>query len=202
MDCLICQAKTNRKNTICSNCLDLFELAGKGPSLRIDGIDQVHSLYNYQGLLRKTVLAYKFANKRYLAKLFAELLADYIVENGLHRKIDLIVPVPLHRTVLRERGFNQVELLADIIGKDLNIEVSKKALVKIKHTKEQAKLGRQDRIKNLNQAFKLKDKGIIKAKDILILDDIMTTGSTFSHCSQALRRGEYSSLIALALARG
>ena len=122
-----------------------------------------------------------------------------IKEKKIIASIDLIMYMPSHRKKEAKRGYNQSELLATHIGKQLNMEVSHNNLIKIRHTKDQNKLDRIQRLNNLSNSFKVKNRDEIRDKRILLIDDIITTGTTMGECSKELIKNEAREVIGLAL---
>ena len=100
--------------------------------------------------------------------------------------IDEIIPVPIHKKRFRQRGFNQSEIIAQEIGRIMNIPVSKNKIIRIKNTKPQKALDDMERIKNIRNAF-CAVRGYKPQKNILIIDDIYTTGATIRHIAQILK---------------
>jgi ComF family protein len=117
-------------------------------------------------------------------------------------KVDMIVPVPLHHVSLRERGFNQAHLLSLAVSKRFGVPVRRSCLAKIRHTRPQSGLNRQERLTNLKGAFKVKDPGAVKGKNILIVDDVYTTGATVSKAAGALKEAGASKIEVAVLAKG
>lgn len=107
-------------------------------------------------------------------------LADKLEDDGIVDKIDVIIPVPMHRSDERVRGYNQSDVIARVIGKRFGIQVNDRAVVKIRRTKRQKTLDRKTRMLNLKGAYAVSSPEIICGKRILIVDDICTTGSTFT----------------------
>ena len=102
---------------------------------------------------------------------------------------DVIIPVPMHKNKLRKRGFNQAELIADYISKTLDIPLETNVLIKIKKTEPQAGTNsRKERLENLEGAFGVSGD-ILRGKTVLLVDDVITTGSTMRQCAVALRAG-------------
>ena len=140
----------------------------------------------YEGDIKNLVLKLKSDNAKYLAPKMAKLMADRILEEGLD--VDVIIPVPLSPKSLKKRGYNQSELLANEIGKILNKDVCISALSKIKDTAHQKELTFLDRQKNLHDAFKVTDKKVVFGKNVLLVDDVITTCATANECSKALNK--------------
>lgn len=115
--------------------------------------------------------------------------------------IDMIIPVPLHPSRLREREFNQSLLLADQLSRHLARPVSAATLVRITATDPQTTLPRQARLQNLRKAFAVRRPENLKEKRILLVDDVFTTGTTLHECAKALRQAGSGPVFALTLAR-
>jgi ComF family protein len=114
---------------------------------------------------------------------------------------DLLVPVPLHPTRLRAREFNQSLLLADQLGRHLKRPVSATVLVRVLATDPQTTLSRQERLRNLRQAFAVRNAEALAGRRVLLIDDVFTTGTTLNECAKTLRKGGALSVSALTLAR-
>jgi ComF family protein len=115
--------------------------------------------------------------------------------------VDVILPVPLHRTRLRAREFNQSLLLADQLGRYLTLPVSATNLVRTAATEPQTTLTRQARLQNLKKAFAVQKPQAIAGKRILLVDDVFTTGTTVNECAKTLRKAGSGPVFALTLAR-
>ena len=198
--CLICNRQTQNYLYICNSCLELFSPKAERVVKDFSYVDQAFACFYYGSLLRDSITSFKFYKKRYLGKVFAELLTDKIFYLGLNKKIDLIIPVPIHKKTLVERGFNQVELLADEISLNTKIQVEANNLIKVRVTSEQARLDRSSRATNLLDSFDLQRPERIKDKNILLLDDVITTGSTVEECAKVLKNAGAKKIYALAIA--
>ena len=154
----------------------------------------------YQGIIRKLILNYKFQDKTYLYKTFVKFLLKNkkIVENI--KTYDIIIPVPMYKTKKWLRGYNQVELIARELSKDLNIPLKCTTLTKIKDTKKQSSLTRAERKQNIKNAFIVKNASDIENKKILLFDDIITTGSTLNECSKTLKKAKVKEVAILTIA--
>jgi len=129
-------------------------------------------------------------------------MSDLANKNPFGEKFDLIIPIPLHRSKMRERGFNQAELLAKNMAKSINAPVCVNALKKTKATISQAGLSKTKRFTNLRGTFKITDSDVIYGKDILLVDDVCTTGSTINEAAKVLLKSGAKSVKALVLAKG
>ena len=136
----------------------------------------------------------------FLAKLVGEELAALVAQDKDYLEADLIMPVPLHRTRLRERGFNQSLLLSQAISGLINIPVHQKVLKRIKYTKPQSKLNAAERQQNVKDAFRVIEPGAVKGKTVIIVDDVLTTGSTIRACAESLVNAQVTKVLALTAA--
>lgn len=181
--CLICDMPIKNEAKICDFCQNMKRYFKKAYCPLI-----------YQDIVRQSILSYKFDNKRYLAKGFAVIISNYIKD----LKVDLITFVPMTRKREKERSFNQSERLAKELGKLLNIKVVK-TLEKIKDTDDQKSLTFKERSENLKDAFRLVNRDLIKDKNVLLVDDILTTCATINTCAEYLSK--YSTVYVTAIAR-
>lgn len=149
--------------------------------------EKLFSPFPYEGVMKEAILLFKYHKKGGIITKFRELTLKYL---SLHPPppFDLIIPVPLHRRKRRERGFNQAELIGNIIGKALSIPLEKKVLKRVKDTPTQTGLSLKEREKNVKGAFKVVKKKRIKGKKVLLVDDVYTTGSTVKEVSLVLKK--------------
>ena len=163
--------------------------------LRIDGI---RSVAVYEGPLREAIHCYKYAYMRDLAPVLGDLLVA--LWHAAPVPVDVIVPVPLHRRRLRERGYNQSALLAIHLGRKVELPVLCDVLQRNRYTMSQVDLGWRERRENVADAFSCVDRRLA-GKHVLLVDDVCTTGSTLDACSVALRSGGARSVHAFTVAR-
>lgn len=156
------------------------------------------TLYPYTPPLQDAIRLLKYEGKVSLARPLAKLMI-----NSLPRldAIDLIIPVPLHHERLCQREFNQALLLADQIGRHLNISLSYSNLVRTTSTPPQTSLSRKSRLKNLRHAFVVRHPAQLMNKRILLIDDVFTTGTTVNECAKTLRRSGSADVFVITLAR-
>ncbi|PJB10330.1 MAG: amidophosphoribosyltransferase, partial [Gammaproteobacteria bacterium CG_4_9_14_3_um_filter_38_9] len=145
------------------------------------------ALFHYTGPIVSLIWKLKFQNDLKIARLFAQHWIDYFNHFDSHNTLpDLIMPVPLHFSRLKQRGFNQSLEIAKPIGKYFHIPIDTRACIKIKNTEPQSSLSAQKRKGNLKNAFGLSRP--IDAKHVAILDDVMTTGNTVSEIASLLQK--------------
>lgn len=159
-------------------------------SQRVYHFVQGYSLWVYDDIMKQSIAAFKYRNKREYANYYlTELLAHY----GMQVKRlapDAIVPIPIHWSKHMERGYNQADILAKGIGRALDIPVLSHLLIRDKRTLPQKKLTDKERLQNLREAFHynkvVEKKSKCHLRRILLIDDIYTTGSTIEACSHML----------------
>lgn len=163
-------------NHLCSNCLK------RPPSFSC-----VHTAGAYQGSLKDAVQKLKYQNQLTLASPLGQLLCKAIVlsENGF--KPDHLIPVPLHPSRLRQRGYNQALELARPVAEQLGVTINTSLLQRIRKTPQQQGLSATERKSNLRGAFTLTEE--VNASRVLLIDDVMTTGETARECSRTLLSG-------------
>lgn len=163
--------------------------------------DQGKSLWLHIPPVSQAVYQFKFQNKRYYAEVFAEEMARRYERWIRACKVQEIIPVPLHRSKQRSRGFNQAELLAEKLGEKLEIPVNTRAVFRIRKTEPQKKLDDRDRIQNLRGAFGV-SRSWEPVENILLIDDIYTTGSTIHRVSKVLKKAGVQKVYFLTISIG
>lgn len=198
--CAFCKSYIEGEEThICKNCQDLIEIVHREVDLDSPYIEKIYYSALYTRFIRENIHAFKFEGKSYLYKAFGEILLKTIYEKELHKQIDVIAFVPMHRRREAQRGYNQSELLARYISNKLKKPLLKNSLVKVKITKEQNKLGLLERRTNLKGSFKVVNIENFKTKEILLIDDIITTGTTMEEISKVLRKNGAKRIYGLAI---
>lgn len=197
--CYACKQEYDHiEKFLCNNCQEFLEILNRELEISSPYINKVYYSLIYNRFMREIIKDFKFNGKSYLYKPLGELMIGTIRERGLY-DMDIILYIPSHRRKEAIRGYNQSELLARYISKDLDIPISHNNLIKIRHTKDQSSLDRYNRQDNLKDAFKLKNKDEILNKKILLVDDILTTGSTMMECSEILIKNKAREVVGLAL---
>ena len=201
--CGIC-GKLNKEG-LCNKCkINLEKLAENGivnQSLEGMYFDELIYIFKYEGLIRKFILDYKFHEKPYMyISIVAFILKNKIIYEKM-QNYDTIIPVPISKKRMKERGYNQSLLIAKKISQSLKIPLQTNCLFKTKNIIEQSKLNKEQRKENIQHVYELKNGEILYNKRILLIDDIYTTGSTVNECSKILQQGMPKKIDVLVLAK-
>lgn len=216
--CLLCRHAL-LKHGICDACSGGFEVL-RPPSCTICGstfatdagenhpcgrcikkkppFDVAASLYLYKGDLSRAVWLLKYSKKSLLGSHLGGLMKNHRL-NAI--SYDVIIAVPLHISRLRERGFNQSQLLAEGLGKGMSLDVDKYILERVRPTGSQAGMSSRERQANVRGAFSLRSGVDLSGKRILLIDDVYTTGATVKECSAVLKKAGAAVVNVLTLAR-
>jgi len=162
-------------------------------------IDGIRSPFRFDGAIRLAIHQLKYRSLRALAMPLAKLLQNYLVSNPVPGKV--LVPVPLHQKRLRERGYNQSSLLAQELGKLTNLPMVGDCLTRVHHASPQTRASTVDeRRSNVANAFSCRDHRL-QDKQVLLIDDVSTSGATLGACAGVLKAGGVTSVWGLVLAR-
>jgi competence protein ComFC len=166
---------------------------------RQTNIDGIRSPFRFEEVIRKAIHELKYRNLKTISPRLSELLADYLKSNPLPG--DALVCVPLHPRRLRERGYNQSDLLARDLGKCIDLPVIEDCLIRVKQAQPQVRVGSvEERRRNVADAFNCRDEKV-SGKQIILIDDVCTSGATLESCAAALKRKGAVSVWGLTLAR-
>ena len=160
------------------------------------------SPFSYEGIIKESIYSFKYYNKPYFYKFFSYCLLRYMNEID-YTNFDYITSVPLHKSKMRTRGYNQSELLAKSLSDGLSIPYSY-VLKRTKKTTKQSLQSKDERRKNLKGAFAIKSplkNENIKTSSVLLVDDVYTTGSTADECSKTLLNFGVSKVYVITIAR-
>ena len=157
--------------------------------------------YRGRGIVRDVIHQFKYNRQIHLRHLVARWLRAALDDDRLRsRQFDIMVPVPLHPARQRERGFNQASLLAELLSAQISIP-SRAILKRVRYTTTQTALARSERMENLHNAFRLRKNADVRGLRVLLIDDVLTTGSTLSECARVLKRAGATSVHAATAAR-
>jgi len=162
-------------------------------------IDGIRSPFCFEAAVRQAIHQLKYKNLRAIAKPLAELLGNYLDAHPIPGEV--LVPVPLHRRRLRERGYNQSELLARELGKLFKLPVIADCITRNKHTSTQARATSvAERRSNVSSAFTCRNRNL-QNKKIILIDDVATSGATLNACAATLKTAGAVSVWGLTIAR-
>lgn len=165
------------------------------------GFQRCRSVGLYEGVLKTALKRLKYEGKDYLAAPLGAMLAEDWAGRPEFTRVDRVVPVPLHFWRQRGRGYNQAELLARAFSAWTGVPLAAKALKRRQMTRSQTDLDREARRENVRDAFRVRDYEEIIGKQILLIDDVCTTGATLDACARALRRAGAKRVLAMTVAR-
>lgn len=173
---------------LCSSCLSQRPI-----------IDGIRSPFRFEGLMRRAIHELKYRNLRALTRPLAGLLYEYMLQNELPGEV--LVPVPLHGKRIRRRGYNQSQLLARELGKLSSLPVVSDCLVRQRPSPPQAEsASAAERRANVAGAFSCRDDRL-KGKQVLLIDDVATSGATLAACAATLKAAGAGSVWGLTVAR-
>ncbi len=167
--------------------------------------DRARALGTYQGMLREAVHRFKYGNCPALAEPLGRLLAVYVRTQSAdlhHLSFDGVLPMPMHPGRRRQRGYNQSERLARVLARELALPLDTTLLMRARATRPQVGLTAMQRRSNLQGAFRVSRPPDTRGKTFLLVDDVMTTGSSLSECAAMLKLAGASRVYALTLAAG
>ncbi len=200
--CFFCQ---KYGNLLCADCQALIEIASiRRPDHSKKYLADIYSACSYENkYVKKLVHGLKYEPFcRELAMPLARIIAGHfsLAAPDFDFGDFSLAPAPLAKKRLRERGYNQSELIGQTLAKIWNIEIIAGALTKIRDTKPQVELDQAQRLQNLKDAFAA-NRDLVENKKILLLDDVATTGATLEGCARALRRAGAAEVIGVCAAR-
>lgn len=163
--------------------------------------DRAFSPCVYEGVTKSLIHEFKYKSKEHIGAVLSRLMIDFIREYDLPMPfIDMVIPMPLSRDRLREREFNQAELLGSRIASEFNKEIGRGVLLRHRRTKSQADLTERERLENVRGCFSLGKGADVKGKHILLIDDVLTTGATSSEAAVTLKNSGANIVFVLTLA--
>ncbi len=183
--CYFCK-KTHENSVMCTKCYEEIELLQPKPIIHIDEIP-VFSATVYGKNMQKLIRGLKYHNKKELAVYQARFMADYWNNIPEKKNSYVIVPVPLFINREKKRKYNHMLLVAEELAKLCNYNVKNNLIYRIKNTKPQYKLSIKERQKNLHNAFEVKKQNY-NNENILLIDDILTTGTTLTEIVKELKK--------------
>lgn len=197
--CVVCgELLSPQEKDICINCLSTLPKIEK---IHLDEIEK--SFWGKVEIERATSFMYyhknspynnlihclKYKNRPDTGDRLAFLAAKEIAESGFFDDIDAIVPLPLSKRKMRQRGYNQCDYIAKGLSRATGIPVIKNAVKRLKSNETQTHKSRDERWQNVEGIFALSDATLLEGKHILLIDDILTTGATLASCAKSIKEG-------------
>ncbi len=200
--CIVCK---KNGSYLCSRCLSLCKEAER------ECPKWVYPIFDYRNpAIKKAIWLIKYKGRKKLVEVFAEILYGGIIEELSELKLmenftePLLIPIPISRKRQKERGFNQTEILCrEILRIDRNgyLFFENNILVKTKETEHQARIkNKNERLKNLLGTFEVRNESLIQNRNIILIDDVTTTGATLSEARKTLRSAGANKIIAFTIA--
>ncbi len=166
-------------------------------------VSATYALMNYMksGMAQQLIQAIKYKGKKDLGIWLGEKLGEQLQKSPIG-SLDLIIPVPLHKSRQKQRGYNQSELIGRGISQVIEVEMSTAAVARIRKTNTQTKKAKTDRWTSMDEVFEVIDPSALEGKKILIVDDVITTGATTGRLCDQIAKTDAQELIIAALAAG
>ncbi|KAA5537000.1 ComF family protein [Taibaiella lutea] len=196
--CASCNRPLHRdENSLCLHCILKLPRTGfhnhqenKAANIFIGRAPIEHATsfvyFTKDGIVQDLLHTFKYEGKKDIGRLLGMLFASELKSTDWINKIDYIIAIPLHKRKERQRGFNQAEIFAESIAKELNISLLKNSVIRTKFTHSQTTKNRLERIENVSGIFSVLKKQDLKNKHILLIDDVLTTGATLESCALEL----------------
>ena len=224
--CLVCKNRIpppgDQEQLICAGCWEKIErnlppfCASCGRHLTSEAIekntclncsgnnfyfDRAFSPCTYTGSVKKLIHEFKYSGKDYLGKPLGKLIKTFILDYRFPiAHLDFIIPMPLHKSRKREREFNQAEILAKEVALEFNKKVLTDTLIRVKPTPTQTELTFQERCRNVEKSFWVDKPELIKDANLLLIDDVLTTGATSNEAAKCLKSAGAQKVLLLTLA--
>ena len=168
--------------------------------IKSEAIYKFH-IFKYEDLIRTLIIQYKFNDKSYLYKTFCEFIVKNKKAFDFIKSYDIIIPVPIHKRRYKTRGYNQSELISKELAHMCQVKCYTDVLIKMVNNQVQSTLNKNERLENVKDVYKLIKPEKINNKNVLIFDDIYTTGSTVMSCAKELEKAHVEKIGILTLAK-
>jgi len=199
--CGICE-KVN-KESLCPKCNKKLKNILKYKLIKHQNkyFDEHLYVFKYEGIIREKIIQYKFYEKSYMYKTFAIIILKNEKKYGFLENYDIIIPVPIHKKRENERGYNQSSLIARELAKNWDILCMENILYKKINNTMQSTLTQKQRRDKVKNVYEIKRVEYIKNKNIILFDDMFTTGSTANECAKLLKQNGANKILVLTLAK-
>jgi len=204
--CIFCGRFLSIKSQqdICEECYGNIPFSGSFDTHMEQGLyfDRLICLCEYSGIIKHALVNFKFHNKPRIGRTLGKLLSEKLRKMTKTDEFDIITCVPLHRKRYARRGYNQSELICRELHSKLDIPFNRDMLVRIRDTEPQSLLSGCMRHDNVKDAFSIKNGSKTEKMSVLLVDDIMTTGSTLNECAKVLKDRGAARVTAAVIASG
>lgn len=174
--CRKCGIPCDPNRNLCGNCQE-----------REYQFDSARSVGVFEDVLREAIHALKYGNHAMMAEPLGELMARHYPKTYLEHSVDFAIPIPIHRSRLVERGFNQSLELARVFCRQVSLPLDTGVLVKNRKTLDQIDLPEERRFENMEGCFTVRNPEAVSGRRILLVDDVLTTGATINEAARTLR---------------
>ncbi len=217
--CGFCEKNLEKKteiNGLCDNCFHKIEIydffsCGKCFARLPNNKKICHQELKYilgsastfkNEIIQKLIKGLKYERRQNLSLPASQIIKLFIQKTNFNFKDYLIIPIPIHKSKEKIRGFNHAELIGEHLSKSNDLRMIKNCLIKSKNTKSQTETeNHEERFKNIKDSFLIKNPELIKNQNIILLDDVSTSGATLSEASEILKKSGAKNIIALVLAK-
>jgi len=197
--CVICNGYSEESEALCIICSG--KLRSCEESFYIGHDDEKYlamSVFYYSNIIKELIIRLKYKSDFICGEILAKYMLELVKNNEL--QFDLISYVPMTKKALKNRGYNQSEFLANYLSRFLNIKVIRN-LIKAEDTKDQIGLSGEQRWNNTEKCFEIEKSQFIQNKNILLIDDVITTGATAFHCAHSLKEKGANNIYVLTIAK-
>ena len=199
--CIICNSQISKFELLCDSCKNkAIYYENKNLSSELNSYDDIYCLFKYEGNIKSAIYNIKKNHETELLYEFGKMLKTKL---KVEKEIDMITYVPTNFKKMLERGYNQSQLLGKIVAGYMDVNCKKVISRKFKiNDKEIKKLSKQKRFSEVENRFYLKEEYIVNDKNILLVDDVTTTGATLNVCSELLKKAGASKVVCAVIATG
>lgn len=184
---------------LCEDCFIKYNLNFKIFKISNKSYEYFMYLDEYKNDIRTKILKFKFYDAPYMNEFFLEFLDNKSCD--FLKKFDIIIPVPMYKDKMLRRGYNQTELISKNLSKKINVKYHSDVLIKLKSNKTQSLLNKKERIENVKNVFEIQNSEKINGKNIILVDDIFTTGATALECSKLLKNKGANNICVLVISK-
>ncbi|MFC1620414.1 ComF family protein [Candidatus Neomarinimicrobiota bacterium] len=200
--CCLCTAPVERNQAVCEACLGQLTPTGLGQwaqdSTIREGLDGIWSAFWFDEAMQSLVHQLKYQGRRRIGEQLGQATFTQLSGDVTWERYDVMVPIPLYRPQQRERGFNQSAVLAQVISQETGLLIEERLIVRHRRTRSQTGLSVSERQENVADCFRP-----VRSADnlnVLLLDDVLTTGATASACAQSLKAAGCAEVAVLTVA--